>query len=142
MALETTGGATVSIIRAPISEAWERAHKDVVNDPAAQKAGYLLESIGPRITTAALGLADARQVKRWAAENGEPREHAVALRLDAVYWVVRALAPVYSSAVAARFLRSANPQLGDEAPLVVLARAEDEKAIGLVLAAARAFLEG
>ena len=33
-------------------------------------------------------------------------------------------------------------QLGDEAPLVVLARAEDERAIGPVLAAARALLEG
>jgi hypothetical protein len=126
----------------PSSEAWERAHKDVVKDAAAEKATYLLESIGPRITSAALGLADARQVKRWAAENLEPREHAVVLRLDAVYWVVRALAPVYSASVAARFMRSANPQLGDEAPLVVLARADDERAISPVLAAARAFLEG
>lgn len=132
----------MSMIRSPISEAWERAHKDVVNDAAGQKASHLLASIGPRITSAALGLADARQVKRWAAEDIEPREHAVALRLDALYWVVRALEPVYSAAVAARFLRSANPQLGDEAPLVVLARAEDEPAIGPVLAAARAFLEG
>ncbi len=126
----------------PISEAWERAYKDVVNETAASKAGYLLGTVGPRITSAALGLADARQVKRWAAEQLEPREHAVSLRLDCLYWVVRALEPVYSAAVAARFLRSANPQLGDEAPLVVLARAEDEPAIGPVLAAARAFLEG
>jgi len=132
----------VGTIETPISETWERAHKDVVNDPAARKAGYLLGTVGPRITSAALGLSDARQVKRWAAEDVEPREHAVALRLDALYWVVRALEPVYSAAVAARFLRSANPQLGDEAPLVVLARAEDERAIGPVLAAARAFLEG
>jgi len=132
----------MSTVGVPIAEAWERAHKDVVNDPAAQKADYLLESIGPRIASAALGLADARQLKRWAAEDIEPREHAVALRLDAVYWVVRALAPVYSPGVAARFLRSANPQLGDEAPLVVLARADNERAIAVVLAAARAFLEG
>jgi hypothetical protein len=132
----------VGMIEAPISEAWERAHKDVVNDSADRKASYLLGTIGPRITSAALGLADARQVKRWAGEGLEPREHAVALRLDALYWVVRALEPVYSAAVAARFLRSANPQLGDEAPLVVLARVEDEPAVGTVLAAARAFLEG
>lgn len=132
----------MSSVGIPISGAWDAAHKDVVHDAGGQKARYLLESIGPRITSAALGLADARQVKRWAAENTEPREHAVALRLDALYWVVRALEPVYSPAVAARFLRSANPQLGDEAPLVVLARAENEQAIGVVLAAARAFLEG
>jgi hypothetical protein len=130
------------MVQPSISEAWERAHKDVVNDPASQKAAFLLESVGPRIASAALGLADARQLKRWAAENVEPREHAVSLRLDAAYWIVRALGPVYSFAAAARFLRSANPQLGDEAPLLVLARAENEQAISPVLAAARAFLEG
>lgn len=36
------------------------------------------------ITSAALGLADARQVKHWAVESFEPLEQAVALRLDAV----------------------------------------------------------
>jgi hypothetical protein len=131
----------VPTVEVPISEAWERAHKDVVTQPTERKADYLLATVGPRIAAAALGLADARQVKRWADGGVEPREHAVALRLDAVYWVVRALVPVYSAAVAARFLRSANPQLGDEAPLVVLARAEDEAEIRPVLAAARAFLE-
>lgn len=130
-------------IHAPIAEAWELAHKDVVNEPPATKARYLLETIGPRIASAALGLADARQLKRWAgSDDTSPREHSVELRLDAAYWIVRALTPVYSPAVAARFLRSANPQLGDEAPLVVLARASDERAVGTVLAAARAFLEG
>ena len=62
----------MSMLEVPISEAWERAYKDVVNDPASQKAAYLLGTIGPRITSAALGLADARQLKRWAAENVEP----------------------------------------------------------------------
>jgi len=130
------------MLEMPVEEAWDRAHKDTVNDPAPQKARYLLESIGPRIASAALGLADARQLKRWSAEAAEPREHAVELRLDALYWIVRAIAPNYSAAVAARFLRSANPQLGDEAPLVVLARADTEQSVGRVLAAARAFLEG
>lgn len=132
----------MSTVGSAIADAWVRAHKDAVNDSVAHKARFLLESIGPRITSAALGLADARQVKRWAAGDAEPREYAVALRLDTLYWIVRALASVYTPAVAARFLRSANPQLGDEAPLVVLARAENEYGSGVVLAAAKAFLEG
>lgn len=133
---------------APISApdfvvAWEEAHKATVKEPAQLKAAFLLKTVGPRITAAALGLADARQLKRWAAdETAEPREHSVGLRLDALFWIVRAIVPVYSPAVAARFLRSANPQLHDEAPLVVLRAAEDEEAVNRVLVATRAFLEG
>ncbi len=125
------------------AEAWERAYKDSVTEPIERKAQFLLETVGPRIATAALGLSDARQLKRWAAEPGtEPREHVVALRFDALYRVARAISAVYSPAVAARFLRSANPQLGDDAPLAILASAETSKEITRVLAAGRAFLEG
>ena len=123
--------------------AWEGAHKAAVREPAQVKAVLLLETVGPRITAAALGLADARQVKRWAADGTvEPREHAVAVRLDALFWIVRAISAVYTPAVAARFLRSANPQLDDEAPLVALREADDERSVNRVLAATRAFLEG
>lgn len=124
-------------------EAWERAYKESVTEATATKAGFLLRSVGPRIATAALGLSDARQLKRWAAEPGTaPREHVVELRLDALYRIARAIASVYSDAVAARFLRSANPQLGDESPLAVLAAATTSQEITRVLAAGRAFLEG
>lgn len=123
--------------------AWDEAHKAAVRESAQVKAAILLETVGPRITAAALGLADARQVKRWAADaTVEPREHAVGLRLDALFWIVRAVTTVYAPAVAARFLRSANPQLHDEAPLVALRNADDEPAVNRVLAATRAFLEG
>jgi hypothetical protein len=124
-------------------KAWEEAHKASVTEPVREKATYLLRTVGPRIAAAAIGLSDARQLKRWAAEDGrEPRQHHVAARLDALYWVVRAVADGYSAGVAARFLRSANPQLDDEAPLVVLASGEDQEAIRRVLVSARAFLEG
>ncbi|MEX2557570.1 MAG: XRE family transcriptional regulator [Actinomycetota bacterium] len=121
---------------------WEEAHKSSVTEPVRAKAGYLLETIGPRIAAAALGLSDARQLKRWAAEDLEPREHDVATRLDALYWIVRAIVGCYSAAVAARFLRSANPQLADEAPLVALASAEDPAGVRRVIVSTRAFLEG
>lgn len=122
---------------------WEEAHRASVTDSVRAKASYLLETIGPRIASAALGLADARQLKRWASEEElEPREHEVAARLDALYWVVRAVTGCYSPAVAARFLRSANPQLDDEAPLIVLAATQDPDGIRRVIVSTRAFLEG
>lgn len=121
---------------------WEEAHKASVTQPVDAKALYLLETIGPRIASAAIGLADARQLKRWAKEGSEPRDHGEAARLDALYWVVRAIVGCYSPAVAARFLRSSNPQLDDEAPLIVLASAKDSAEIRRVLTSTRAFLEG
>lgn len=133
----------MAVLSATFAEAWEHAYKDAVTKPVHEKAQYLLQTVGPRIATAALGLADARQLKRWASEPGiEPREQAVDLRLDAVYHVARAISETYSPAVAARFLRSANPQLGDHAPLTVLAAAVTPQEIVRVLAAARAFLAG
>ncbi|MDT5343458.1 MAG: hypothetical protein QOE52_2642, partial [Mycobacterium sp.] len=56
--------------------------------------------------------------------------------------LVRAIESIYSPAVAAAFLRSSNPQLDDEAPLVVLATQPVDEAEQAMLAAARAFLEG
>jgi len=122
---------------------WDEAYKASVTQGPQVKAAYLLEHVGPRITAASLGLADARQVKRWATDpDTGPREHAVGMRLDALFRIVLAITPVYSAAVAARFLRSANPQLDDEAPLVALAAAGDARAVNRVVAATRAFLEG
>ena len=125
-----------------VAAAWETAHKESLTTSTQAKAAYLLDAIGPRIAAASLGLADARQVKRWAKEGDEPREHLVAQRLDALFWIVRAIDAVYSGAVAARFLRSANPQLADDAPLMVLSTATGGDEIRRALTAARAFLEG
>src|SRR5262249_37906502 len=123
---------------------WTDAHRESVKLAVPEKAAYLLDSIGPRLAAAALGLSDARQIKRWATSDDdiEPREQLVAQRLDALYWIVRAVGTVYSSAVAARFIRSANPQLDDAAPLVALADSEEPTEITRVVAATRAFLEG
>jgi O-acetyl-ADP-ribose deacetylase (regulator of RNase III) len=137
------GGTAMPQVAIDFLRAWEEAHKAAVTEPVREKAAYLLHSVGPRIGAAAIGLSDARQLKRWAAEDGrEPREHDVAARLDALYWIVRAVTECYSAGVASRFLRSANPQLDDEAPLVVLGSAEDSEAVRRVLVSARAFLEG
>lgn len=125
-----------------VADAWESAYKESVVRAPWEQARHLVESVGIRHTTAALGLKDARTVRKWTDEQMDPREHDVARRLTVVYRVVRAVETVYSPAVAAVFLRSSNPQLDDDAPMVVLATRPVDEAEKAVLAAARAFLEG
>ena len=88
-----------------IGAVWADAHQESVKLAVPEKASYLLGTIGPRLAAAALGLSDARQIKRWSTsgDDVEPREHLVAQRLDALYWIVRSVTAVYSAAVAARF---------------------------------------
>lgn len=125
-----------------VADAWEAAYKQSVVTPAWEQARHLIGSVGVRYTTAALGLKDARTVRSWVERQAEPRESDVASRLAVLFRAVRAIEAIYSPTVAAAFLRSSNPQLDDEAPLVVLATQSVDKAEKAVLAAARAFLEG
>jgi hypothetical protein len=125
-----------------VADAWEAAYKTSVVTPAWEQARYLIGSVGVRYTTAALGLKDARTVRNWVERQAEPREHDVISRLAVLFRAVRAIGSIYSPKVAAAFLRSSNPQLDDEAPLVVLSIQPVDKAEQAVLAAARAFLEG
>jgi hypothetical protein len=125
-----------------VEDAWETAYKDSLVLQAWEQAGYLLDSIGARFTTAAVGLQDARTVRRWRDEQIGPREHDVAGRLVILYRISRAIAEVYSPAVATAFLRSANPQLDDTSPLMLLRDGDPDEVQKPLLAAARAFLEG
>lgn len=135
------GGAVLHPSSA-VADAWEAAYKQSLVTSGWEQARHLIEAVGVRYTTAALGLKDARTVRAWVEKHAEPREHDVVSRLTVLYRVVKAIESVYSSTVAAAFLRSSNPQLGDEAPLVVLATRPVNEGERLVLAAARAFLEG
>lgn len=135
-------GSAVVHPSSAVADEWEAAYKQSVVTPAWEQAGHLIGSVGVRYTTAALGLKDARTVRAWAEKQQEPREHDVLSRLTVLFRVVKAIESVYSPTVAGAFLRSSNPQLGDEAPLVVLASRPVDEAEQVVLAAARAFLEG
>jgi hypothetical protein len=118
----------------------EHAYKESLNQSAMQQTTWLLDHVGPRITAAALGLADARQLKKWRIGETEPRSHQVTLRLAVLFRVAWAISSVYSDRTAALFLRSANPQLNDEAPLMVLRDGDPDVAQRRVLAATEAFL--
>jgi hypothetical protein len=125
-----------------VDDAWEAAYKESLTLHAWEQASYLLETIGGRFTTAALGLQDARTVRRWCDEQLGPREHDVSGRLAILYRLVRAISDVYSPSVATAFLRSANPQLDDTAPLMLLREGDPDDVQRPLLAAARALLEG
>lgn len=125
-----------------VDDAWEAAYKDSLVLPAWEQTRYLLDAIGARFTTAALGLQDARTVRRWRDDRVAPREHDVAGRLVILYRVTRSISDVYTPAVATAFLRSANPQLEDTSPLMLLRDGDPDDVQKAVLAAARAFLEG
>jgi hypothetical protein len=125
-----------------VDDAWEAAYKDSLTLAPWEQTGYLLDAIGARFTTAGVGLQDARTVRRWRDEQVSPREHDVTARLSIMYRLTRAIADVYTPAVAMAFLRSANPQLDDVSPLLLLRDGDPDQVQRSLLAAARAFLEG
>jgi hypothetical protein len=123
------------------ADAVHDAHEFVTRSTAGELAGYLLDTIGPRNTTVGLGLADARQIKAWRDRGTSPREGAVTDRLTLLAQVTRAITLAYSPDTAAAFLRSANPDLEDRSPLLVIADNESPRAQTDVMRAVRAFLE-
>ena len=129
--------------RSSADDAWQAAYKESLTAPLWQQTTELLELIGPRFTTAGVGLRDARTVRRWRDEQVEPRDHAEAQRLRLLYRLVKTITGVYAGgSVAAGWLRSANPQLDDEAPLVLLATHDPDEVQQQLLGAVRSFLEG
>lgn len=136
-------GAPTATVLLPAEEAWERAYKEAATTPAWHHAEWLLDAIGPRFTAASIGVRDARTVRRWRNDRVEPRDHDEQARLQLLFRIVYAITLVYGRAsVATSFLRSANPQLDDEAPLVLLAGEPVDVVQRRLLAATRAFLEG
>ena len=126
-----------------MDDAWDLAYKEAATSPAWHQADWLLDQIGPRFTAAGVGVRDARTVSRWRDEQTEPRDHEEQARLQLLFRIAYAVTLVYGRAsVATSFLRSANPQLDDEAPLLVMANQPVDDVQRRLLAATRAFLEG
>ena len=124
-------------------DSWEQAYQASSKLPLWEQAGRLLQVIGPRFTAAGVGIRDARTVRRWRDEGVDPRDYAEQQRLRLLFRIVEAISGVYGSgSVAAGFLRSANPQLDDQAPIVLLGTGDPDKIQQELLAATRAFLEG
>ena len=114
--------------RLTADDSWEQAYQASSKLPLWEQAGRLLEIIGPRFTAAGVGVRDARTVRRWRDEETDPRDYAEQQRLRLLFRIVEAISGVYGTGrVAAGFLRSANPQLDDEAPLIFLGTGDPGK---------------
>ncbi len=126
------------------SEAIVQANKASITEPLPSKVVYLLKTVGPRISAAALGLSDARMLTKWA-EGDRPRRADMEHRVEILFEMAYAVAAVYTGAAAASFLRSSQPALDDASPLMLLREAGDEQLPQVqtqLRAATRAFLEG
>ena len=104
-------------------------------------ARWLLDHVGQRITTVALCLADASVVRRYARDQVHPPVEREA-RLRLLFRISRMIADAYDDDTARAFLMSANPQLGDRSPLLMMASEPPEVARPQLIGAARALLQG
>lgn len=112
------------------------AYKEALEVPVAKIAGYVLETVGQKISAVALGLSDARAVRDW--QEGKPIREENEFRLRVLYRVAKTIVSIYDEATARAWLRSSSPYLGDAAPAMVIAAGEDAR----VVEAMRSFLEG
>jgi hypothetical protein len=123
-------------------DAEEAAYKASLTTGVTDQTNFLLATIGPRVAAASIGLADARQLKKWTTFEQAPKSAVVAERLRVVFRVTYAITAMYSGSTAASFLRSSNPQLDDQSPMMLLREQPVEDVEAQILAATRALLEG
>ncbi|MEE6176819.1 XRE family transcriptional regulator [Mycobacterium sp. 050134] len=100
-------------------------------------AAYLQEAVGQRVAAAMAGLADAKQIGRYARKGG-PQPHGITeRRLREGYKVVRMLVDTYDDKTARAWLFGTNTRLDDRAPIEVLGAATDTADFAMVVRAAR-----
>ena len=120
---------TVSVAQRLDDEAATRSVREI--------AAYLQEAVGQRVAAALAGLADAKQIGRYARENG-PEPHGVTeRRLREGYKVVKMLVDAYDAKTARAWLFGTNTRLDDRAPIEVLGAASNTEEFAMVVRAAR-----
>ncbi len=123
-------------------EALAQSHRSAIVVDDQEQARYLLDTIGARAVAVGTGRADPRQPRAWAGGSSEPRGNS-ADRLRILYRITKAVEAVYGPRVAARFVRSANPELDDQSVLLVLSTSVPDHLLEKqLMAVTRDFLEG
>ena len=120
---------TVSAVHRLDDEAATRSIRDI--------AGYLQEAVGQRVAAAIAGLVDAKQIGRYAREDGPEPHGSTERRLREGYKVVRMLVDAYDAKTARAWLFGTNTRLDDRAPIEVLGAATDTAEFAAVVRAAR-----
>src|SRR6201996_4847417 len=100
-------------------------------------ATYLQGAVGQRVAAAMAGLADAKQIGRYAREGGPEPHGATERRLREGYKVVRMLGDPYDAKTARAWLFGTNTRLDDRAPIEVLGAADDTSTMTAVVRAAK-----
>ena len=100
-------------------------------------AAYLQETVGQRVAAAIAGLADGKQIGRYARADGPQPHGTTERRLREGYKVVRMLVDAYDDKTARAWLFGTNTRLDDQAPVEVLGAAKDTADFTMVVQAAR-----
>jgi uncharacterized protein (DUF2384 family) len=110
---------------------------EAVTKPMEEIAAYLQAEVGQRVAASMAGLADAKQIGRYARENGPAPSELTERRLRHGYKVVRMLVDAYDGKTARAWLFGTNTRLDDAAPIEVLGSATETTQLAAVVRAAR-----
>src|SRR6476620_6974015 len=117
------------------TSAAQRLDDEAATHTIREIAAYLQETVGQRVAAAMAGLADAKQVGRYARQGGPEPRGATERRLRTGYKVVRMLVDAYDDKTARAWLFGTNTRLDDQAPIEVLGTAIDTADFTLVVRA-------
>jgi hypothetical protein len=120
------------------ASAAEQLEHDANRLEPTEIAAYLQDQLGQRVAAHLVGLADTRQIGRYAREQGTPSE-TTERRLREGYKAVRMIVDAYNAKTAKAWLFGTNSRLDDEAPIEVLGQATATPQFGAVVRAARQF---
>jgi hypothetical protein len=120
----------------------ERLDREASTLPIGEVAAFLQDRLGQRMTAFLGGLTDAKQIGRYARDDGPAPRAPVAQRLRHGYKVVRIITEVYDTDTAKAWLFGTNTRLDDHAPIELLRTAEKPEQFTLVIRAARQLVGG
>jgi plasmid stabilization system protein ParE len=115
----------------------ERLDEEAATRSIREIAAYLQDAVGQRVAAAIAGLADAKQIGRYAREDGPEPHGATERRLREGYKIVRMLVDAYDGKTARAWLFGTNTRLDDQAPIEVLGAAIDTTEFTTVVRAAK-----
>jgi uncharacterized protein (DUF2384 family) len=115
----------------------QRLDDEAATHSVREIAAYLQEAVGQRVAAAIAGLIDAKQIGRYAREDGPEPHGSTERRLREGYKVVRMLIDAYDGKTARAWLFGTNTRLDDRAPIEVLGAATDTSEFAAVVRAAR-----
>jgi hypothetical protein len=121
----------------PAASAAHKLDMEASSRSIGEIATYLQNTVGQRVAAAIAGLADAKQIGRYARENGPQPHGTTQRRLREGYKVVRMLADAYDDKTARAWLFGTNTRLDDQAPVEVLGAAVNTSDFAAVVQAAR-----